>query len=339
MKITSDACGHLARRRRDRRAPCRPAARAFSGDPVVDRGLVAGGDQVPAHRRAHDPGADPADPRLARPELECHVTLQRQLPAKLGYAAEGPSGASPTSSFLERRSPRASRILVSALDYSEPGGTDETRLRGPPFRPRGIARPGHDPARDSMQKLTDPDVSRPQAGRGHRAGVPGLPRQPRDRGRGRPRGGPVDRPGAGRPEAQHQADRQRELLVAGDPVRHGQPADRQVRRGHPPPPVLRRLRQRRLGRGPGQRPRPRALRRRPRLCPAPQRRRRESRRLLGHPPGPRRAARDGQAPRRGGPRRLAPADWYKLSIAQWNQVRQSSATSACSGWSSPRAGT
>ena len=97
--------------------------------------------------------------------------------------------------------------------------------------------------------------------RDHRAGLSGLPGQPGVRGPGGARCGPVDRSGAGRPAAQHQDDRQREFLVAGDPVRHGQPLDRQVRRGDPASSVLRRVRQRRLDRGPGESAGTRALRR------------------------------------------------------------------------------
>ena len=72
------------------------------------------------------------------------------------------------------------------------------------------------------------------------------------------------------------------------------------------------LRQCRLDRGPGQSAGARALRRGARLCPAAQRRRRQSRRLLGHPAGQGRAPRDGQGPRRGErrgarPRRLVQA--------------------------------
>ena len=40
--------------------------------PVEDRRLIAGVDQVAAHRRAHDAGADPADPRLPGLDLQCH---------------------------------------------------------------------------------------------------------------------------------------------------------------------------------------------------------------------------------------------------------------------------
>ena len=49
--------------------------------------------------------------------------------------------------------------------------------------------------------------------------------------------------------SQPQADRQRELRLAGRPAGDGQPAHRQVRRGLPAAPLLRRLRQRRRHRG------------------------------------------------------------------------------------------
>ena len=46
---------------------------------------------------------------------------------------------------------------------------------------------------------------------------------------------------AGRPARVAQADRQRELRLPGDPAGHGQLVQRQVRRGHRRPPLLRRL--------------------------------------------------------------------------------------------------
>ena len=62
MKTTSEAsatsCGEAATV-----APFGQGLGLLDG-PVVDGGLVAGGDQVAAHRRAHDSRADPADPRF-----------------------------------------------------------------------------------------------------------------------------------------------------------------------------------------------------------------------------------------------------------------------------------
>ena len=51
--------------------------------------------------------------------------------------------------------------------------------------------------------------------------------------------------GADRPAGIAQADRERELRVAGGAAGHGQLVERQVRRGHDRPPLLRRLRERR----------------------------------------------------------------------------------------------
>ena len=79
-----------------------------------------------------------------------------------------------------------------------------------------------------------------------------LPRRSR---RGRRRRAPHrrgDLPGAHRPARVAEADRQRELRVAGGAARDGQLAVGQVRRGHHRPPLLRRLpehRHRRVGRG------------------------------------------------------------------------------------------
>ena len=73
VKTTSDssatALGESAQRRRARQQGLGLVARA-----VVDRGREAGGDQVPAHARAHHAGADPADASFAGGES--HKRLQ-----------------------------------------------------------------------------------------------------------------------------------------------------------------------------------------------------------------------------------------------------------------------
>ena len=99
-----------------------------------------------------------------------------------------------------------------------------------------------------------------------------------------------DPPGAGRPARLAQADRERELRLAGGAADHGHLAQRQVRRGHDRPPLLRRLperRHRRDGRG---RARPRAVRRRVRLRPAALGHRRQPGRVLVDPGPPGRGA-------------------------------------------------
>ena len=62
---------------------------------VVNRRLVPGRNQVPAHRRAHDPRADPADPRFPRCELESHGRLQRECSIRFAYRASSPLRALP----------------------------------------------------------------------------------------------------------------------------------------------------------------------------------------------------------------------------------------------------
>ena len=71
---------------------------------------------------------------------------------------------------------------------------------------------------------------------------------------------------ARRPARLAEADRQRELRLAGRAADHGHLVQRQVRRGHGRPPLLRRLPERRHRRGARRRARPRAVRRRVRLC-------------------------------------------------------------------------
>ena len=133
---------------------------------------------------------------------------------------------------------------------------------------------------------------------------------------GRPGGDRDDRaphrrchPGrARRPAELAQADRLRELRLPRGAADHGHLVERQVRRGHRRAPLLRRLPEHRHRRGAGRRARPRAVRGRVRLRPAPLGHRRQPGGLLGHPGPPDRAAGAGrtrrgqerQRPHRGG---------------------------------------
>ena len=86
---------------------------------------------------------------------------------------------------------------------------------------------------------------------------------------------------ARRPARLAQADRERELRLAGGAADDGHLVQRQVRRGHHRPPLLRRLPERRHGRGARRRARPRAVRCAVRLRAAALRHRRQPRRVLG----------------------------------------------------------
>ncbi|CAG7656153.1 hypothetical protein SBRY_70365 [Actinacidiphila bryophytorum] len=118
-------------------------------------------------------------------------------------------------------------------------------------------------------------------GRAVQHGVDRLPQRAGSDPRGRTAGGRRDRRRADRPARDAQADCQRELRLPRGAAGDGQLAQRQVRRGHRRPPLLRRLPQRRHRRGAGRGARPQRLRRRPRLCAAAFGHRREPRRLLG----------------------------------------------------------
>ena len=125
------------------------------------------------------------------------------------------------------------------------------------------------------------------------------PRQDRlQRLRRRPRGDRVggapdrrrDPAGAGRPAVLAEADRERELRLAGRAAHHGHLVQRQVRRGHHRPPVLRRLPERRHRRVHRRRARARAVRGAVRLCPAALGHRRQPGGLLVDPGPPHRDA-------------------------------------------------
>lgn len=140
-----------------------------------------------------------------------------------------------------------------------------------------------------------------------------LPQRARgDPGR-RAAGGRRHRGGAGRPARVPQAHRERELRLSGHPAGHGQLVQRQVRRGHHRPALLRRLPERRHRRGARRRTREGAVRRRPRVRAAALRHRRQPGRVLGDPGRPGRVPRaeegpgtPGQRPHRGGLVRAAP---------------------------------
>ena len=89
----------------------------------------------------------------------------------------------------------------------------------------------------------------------------------------------------------------RELRLAGRAAHDGHLVQRQVRRGHGRPPLLRRLPERRHRRGARRRARPRAVRRAVRLRPAALRHRRQPGRLLVDPRPPGRVAGAGEARR------------------------------------------
>ena len=98
-----------------------------------------------------------------------------------------------------------------------------------------------------------------------------------------------------RPASLAQAHRQRELRLARGAAGHGQLVQRQVRRGHDRPPLLRRLQERGHHRVAGRRARPRAVRGAARLRPAALGHRRQPGRVLGHPDAAGRAPRAGRA--------------------------------------------
>ena len=135
-----------------------------------------------------------------------------------------------------------------------------------------------------------------------------------------------------RPARVAQADRQRELRLPGRAAGHGQLVQRQVRRGHHRPPLLRGLPQRRHRRGAGRRARPRAVRRRPRLRAAALRHRRQPGRLLGGalaaggvPGAASGRGAPGQRPRRGRTGRscAAPSATSGCSACRWTPAATS----------------
>ena len=99
-------------------------------------------------------------------------------------------------------------------------------------------------------------------GRHRRSDQLRLPAGPRGDRLGRAADRRGDPPGADRPARLAQADRERELRLAGGAADHGHLVQRQVRRGHDRPPLLRRLPERRHRRDDRRRARPRAVRRR-----------------------------------------------------------------------------
>ena len=119
--------------------------------------------------------------------------------------------------------------------------------------------------------------------------------------------------GARRPAGLAQADRQRELRLARGAAHHGHLVQRQVRRGHGRPPLLRRLPERRHRRGARRRARARAVRRAVRLRAAALRHRRQPGRVLVDPRPP------GRGPRRW--RSSAPKNVNELTDADWETLR------------------
>ena len=128
-----------------------------------------------------------------------------------------------------------------------------------------------------------------------------------------------------------EADRQRELRVAGRAAHDGHLVLRQVRRGHDRPPLLRRLPERRHRRVDRGRARPRAVRRAVRLCAAALRHRRQPGRLLVDPGPPRRDPGAREARREERQRAAARPTGRRCGT--------SSATSGCSACRSTRAAT
>ena len=158
-----------------------------------------------------------------------------------------------------------------------------------------------------------------------------LPAGPRGDRLGRAADRRGDPPGAGRPARLAQADRQRELRLAGGAAHDGHLVQRQVRRGHRRPPLLRRLPERRHRRGARRRARPRAVRRAVRLRPAALRHRRQPGRLLVDPGPPGRGRR--------GWRSSAPRTSTTSPTRTGRSCATSSATSGCSACRSTPAAT
>ncbi len=138
--------------------------------------------------------------------------------------------------------------------------------------------------------------------------------------------------GAHRPAGVAEADRQRELRLAGRAAHDGHLVQRQVRRGHHRPPLLRRLPERRHGRDDRGRARARAVRGAVRLCPAALGDRRQPGGVLVDPGPPRRDAGAGEAR---APRTSTSSVRRRLGVA----ARTSSATSGCSACRSTRVAT
>ena len=237
-----------------------------------------------AHRRARREqggcSARPTDHAAGAPEV--HVASYHEVGVGRGgdHVKESQGGGHASHKAK-------SRFVRRRLQHVRHGLEPIPRLS--PGRRAAHVTPAGPERRDRRRSLVCAHDRRP-----HQQRLPPGPRG--DRLGGAPdRGG--DPSGARDSARLAQADRQRELRLAGRAAGDGHVVQRQVRRGHDRPPLLRGLPERRHGRVDRGRARPRALRRAVRLRAAALGHRRQPGRLLGDPRPPRRGARAGEAGR------------------------------------------
>ena len=225
--------------------------------------------------------------------------------------------------------------LVDTVTSGEVVTMRRAKSLSPRLSPQEISarnRPSAGPSPQSSLLVPLPERARRCADQLRRCRVLCLARPNRD-GRAVGRGGDYRR--VPRPAAEHQADRQRELLVAGDAVAMGNLLTDKYAEGIPHHRFyagcdnvdsiedLANARACELFGADA------------RLRPAAQRRRRQPRRLLGHPPRARRGPDPGRAE---GPERSRPTGQADAASSGTRSARRS-ATSACWAWTGSRAAT
>ena len=158
-----------------------------------NRRLVAGRNQVAAHRATHHASADPADTSFTGEISNCHrrPSSPQRLWKRVLVARDRCAPRRSRLTSINARSPRAEQRI-----WPSPSPTTTRAL---PMATSLIERylPGARTAAD--HRALDSSPTSPTLNAVARVA---------------PGGRAVDRAGAGRPAAQHQADRQRELLVA-----------------------------------------------------------------------------------------------------------------------------